>query len=246
MQHIKITLALFAFILMAVMGCGGGSSSPSSSAQNTAYNPVIVPEDFVADITNPYYPLIPGTIMVYEGESDGESERIEVNVTHDKKEILGVSCTVVRDRVWINGELAEDTFDWYAQDEDGNVWYFGEDSMEIENGQVVSTAGSWEAGVDGAEPGIIMQGHPEIGQTYRQEYYAGEAEDMAQVLSLTESAIVPIGSYTGLLLTKEWSPLEPGIAEHKYYAQGIGLVLEVKVEGGDERMELVERSIAED
>lgn len=246
MQDIKIIAALWAFILIALLGCGGGSSSPSSDAQDATYNPVIVPEDFVADITNPYFPLTPGTTHVYEGESDGESERIEVSVTHDKKEILGVSCTVVRDQVWINGELAEDTFDWYAQDEDGNVWYFGEDSMEIENGQVVSTAGSWEAGVDGAKPGIIMQGNPTIGQTYRQEYYAGEAEDMAQVLSLTESVTGPTGPYTDLLQTKEWSPLEPGIAEHKYYAPGVGLVLEVKVEGGDERLELVERSTTGD
>jgi hypothetical protein len=244
MEHLKTITMLLAFLLAAVLGCGGGSSSSSDADDEQTYNPVIIPQDFVADITNPYFPLTPGSVYVYEGETDEGSERVVVTVTHDIKEILGVACTVVRDQVWIDGELAEDTFDWFAQDKDGNVWYFGEDSMEIENGQVVGTEGSWEAGVDGAKPGVVMQGDPQIGQAYRQEYYAGEAEDMAKVLSVNESVIGPTGSYTKVLKTEEWSPLEPGIAEHKYYAPGVGLVLETVVTGGEGQLELVERSTA--
>ncbi len=153
-----------------------------------------------------------------EGESDGEHERTEVLVTSDAKDILGVTCTVVSDRVWVDDELAEETLDWYAQDQAGNVWYFGEDSKEIEDGSVVSTKGSWEAGVDGAMPGIVMPAQPQTGASYRQEYYAGEAEDMAEVLSLDELMKVAFGSYQNCLKTKEWMPLEPDVVEHKYYA----------------------------
>jgi hypothetical protein len=191
-------------------------------------------------VDNPYFPLTPGTTRVYEGETEDGLERIEVVVTHDTREILHISCIVVRDTVSLDGELVEDTFDWYAQDNDGNVWYMGEDSKEYEDGEVVSTAGSWEAGVDGAQPGIIMQANPQVGAAYRQEYYAGEAEDMAEVLSLTETASVPYGSFDALLMTKEWTPLEPGVAEQKYYAAGTGLVLEVMVEGGTGRVELID------
>ena len=121
-----------------------------------------------------------------------------------------------------DGNLTEKTFDYYAQDKKGNVWYFGEDTKEYENGKVVSTKGSWEAGVDGAKPGFIMQADPKVGETYRQEYYEGEAEDMAKVLSLSESVTVPYGSFDQVLVTKEWTPLEPGLVEHKYYAPGVG------------------------
>jgi hypothetical protein len=137
--------------------------------------------------------------------------------------------------------LVEDTFDWHAQDKEGNVWYFGENSREIENGEVVSTEGSWEAGVDGAEPGILIKADPKVGETYRQEYYPGEAMDMGKVLSLDESATVPYGSFDHLLMTKDWNPLEPaaGVA-HKYYAPGIGKIQEVYVEGPAEKVELID------
>ncbi|MBD3307782.1 hypothetical protein GF339_15230 [candidate division KSB3 bacterium] len=151
-----------------------------------------------------------------------------------------MTCTVVREREWVDGELEEDTLDWFAQDVDGNVWYFGEDSKEIDEGVVVSTEGSWEAGVDGAQPGILMKGTPQIGDTYRQEYYFGEAEDMASVVSLNASVTVPFGTFTNCLQTEEWTPLEPGVTEYKYYAPGVGLLLEEQVEGGDARVELVE------
>jgi len=205
------------------------------------YRKEIDPADFVDRVDNRYFPLTPGTTFVYEGETeDGEAVRIEDYVTHETKQILGVTCVVVRNRVIENGDLVEETFDWYAQDKDGNVWYFGEDAKEYEAGVVVSTEGSWEAGVDGAMPGIIMEANPQVGDFYRQEYYKGEAEDMAEVLSLTESASVIYGSFDNLLMTREWTPLEPGVVEHDYYAPGVGLILEVMVEGGSERVELVE------
>ncbi len=236
-----VSIVLFiGLTIMFVVGCNGNSSTSPSGVLDETYNPIINPTDFVTTITNPYLPLIPGTTFIYEGEEDGEHERVEVYVTHETKEILGVTCTVVRDTVWVDGELAEDTYDWFAQDRDGTVWYFGEDSKEIEDGVVVSTEGSWEAGIDGAKPGIIMKADPQIGDSYRQEYYFGEAEDMAEVLSLSESVSIPYGFYTNCLQTKEWTPLEPGVSEHKYYALGVGVVLEVKVEGGRGRIELIE------
>ncbi len=162
-------------------------------------------------------------------------------VTHDTKRIMGVECVVVNDKATENGELIEQTLDWYAQDKEGNVWYFGEDSKESENGKVTSTEGSWEAGKDGAKPGIMMQAHPKVGQSYRQEYYKGVAEDMAQVLSFNESASVPYGSFDHLLVTRDWNPLEPGQeVVRKYYAAGVGKIMEVPAKGPPEPIELVD------
>jgi hypothetical protein len=134
----------------------------------------------------------------------------------------------------------EDTFDWFAQDTEGNVWYLGEESKEYEGGEVVSTAGSWEAGVDGALPGVIMWAHPEVGDRYRQEYYPGEAEDMAEVVRSGASESVSQGAYDDLVVIAEWNPLDPGVTEEKYYAAGVGVILEVVVTGGTGRVELVE------
>ncbi len=226
------------FLLIFAAGCG--EDSPVIDVGDEPYEPTINPDDFVAQIDNQYLPLTPGTTLVYEGDTEDGEERIEVEVTHETREILGVTCIVVRDRVWVDAKLAEDTFDWFAQDRDGNVWYFGEDSKEYEGGKVVSTGGSWEAGVDDAKPGIIMEANPEVGDAYRQEYYKDEAEDMAEVLSLNESVSVTYGTFENCLKTKEWTPLEPDVVEHKYYAPGIGVVLEVMVEGGEEKVELVE------
>ena len=206
----------------AFAGCGGEGG----------YNPLIDPADFVAAVTNPSLPLAPGTRFVYEGESDGEAETVTVIVAETTRSILGVACTEVRDTVEVDGELVEDTLDWYAQDEDGNVWYFGEDVKNYENGVLVSTDGSWLAGRDGAKPGIIMQAHPQVGQTYRQEYFPGEAEDMARVLQLDGSASVPYGDFEDCLVTEEWTPLEPGHVEHKYYARDVGFVYGETVQGG--------------
>ena len=235
----KLVLTLnLAFALMLALGCG--EDDPVIDVGDETYDPVINPADFVTQIDNQYLPMTPGTTFVYDGESEDGKERIEVEVTHETKEILGVTCIVVRDRVWIDGELVEDTFDWFVQDKDGNVWYLGEDSKEYEGGKVVSTEGSWEAGVDGAKPGIIMKGNPQVGDAYRQEYYEDEAEDMAEVLSLDESVSVPYGTFDNCLKTQEWTPLEPDVVENKYYAPGVGVVMEVAVEGGSERVELVE------
>jgi hypothetical protein len=207
--------------------------------QEDGYDPVINPADFVDEIDNPYLPLEPGTRRVYESLTDEGLERTVVFVTHKKKTILGVKCTVVRDTVTLDGELIEDTYDWFAQHKDGTVWYFGEFSTEYEDGVAVSTEGSWEAGVDGAKPGRVMLGNPKVGKKYRQEYYAGVAEDMARVLSLDEEVEVPYGEFEDCLKTRDWTPLEPGVYEHKYYAKGVGLVLEVNPFTG-RRTELVE------
>jgi hypothetical protein len=204
-----------------------------------AYNPVIDPADFVSRIDNRYLPLRPGTVFVYEGESDGELERNTVRVTRLTKSILGVRCVVVRDYVSIDGEPAELTFDWYAQDRAGNVWYFGEDSRDFVNGRWVRSDGSWEAGVDGARPGIVMLADPRARDTYRQEFYPGHAEDKARVLGTVRWLSVPYGSFDRVLLTREWTPLQPGVVEWKYYAPGVGLVKTLQVKGGSDESQLV-------
>jgi hypothetical protein len=191
------------------------------------YTVDIDPADFVTVVDNPYFPLTPGTRYVYEAEVEDGLERTEVEVLPETKVIMGVTTTTVRDTVYLNGELLEDTFDWYAQDNTGTVWYFGEDTKEYENGVVVSTFGSWEAGVDGALPGIIMFADPaaHIGETYRQEFYEDVAEDMAEVLSVSESVTILFGSFENVVQTLETTPLEPSsVREHKFYAQGIGLI----------------------
>ena len=198
------------------------------------------PANFVREVDNEFFPLQPGTTFIYEGTNGEVPTRDEMYVTHETKTILGVNCTVVRDLAFEDGVLVEETFDWYAQDLDGNVWYFGEDTKELDpDGNVISTEGSWEAGVNGARPGIIMKANPRVGDRYQQEFAPGVAEDMAQVLSLDKSACVPYGCFDGLLLTKEWTSLEPGVVERKYYAKGVGFILGLTVTGGDELTELV-------
>jgi hypothetical protein len=216
-------------------------------AQAAPQEPVFNPNNFVSKVDNQFFPLIPGTTFRYRGTSDGVPTRNVTFVTHDTKRILGVTTTVVRDRAFEDGVLVEDTFDWFAQDKAGNVWYFGEDSKELDpQGNVISTEGSWKAGVNGAEPGIIMEADPQVGDRYEQEEAPGVAEDQARVLSLTASACVPYkpasnpnGCFKNLLQTKEWTQLEPGVVEHKYYAKGVGFILGVMVKGGEERTELV-------
>jgi hypothetical protein len=205
--------AVVAVILAFVAGCAG-----SSSQEDKAYSPHINPSEFTTTIDNEYFPMQPGTIFLYKGGT----ERDEMTVTHQTKKVMGVECVVVDDRAWEGGKLVEQTYDWFTQDKEGNVWYFGEDTKEYENGKVVSTKGSWEAGVDGAKPGIIMQSDPKVGESYRQEYYPGEAMDMARVLSLNASVTVSYGSFDHALETKEWTPLEPGFYEKKYYTRGVG------------------------
>jgi hypothetical protein len=220
------------------------TSATSSSASNLApihgkYSPSIDPANFVATIDNPYWPLKPGTAFHYEGVRGTTRQTDDEVVTHETKQILGITSTVVRDTVSEHGAPVERTFDWYAQDRQGNVWYMGEDSFELKNGQFVKASDSWESGVDGAQPGIIMPANPQPGDAYRQEYYPpGEALDEARVLRLNGSVKVPYGLFSGVLVTSERSPLEPQ-TEQKYYARGIGEVEERVVAGHHEEFQLV-------
>lgn len=203
------------------------------------YDPIINPTDFSAQVNNKYFTLTPGTKYIFEGETEDGKERNEVYVTNETKEILGVKTIIVWDRVWLNDELTEETYDWYAQDKEGNVWYFGEDSKEMLDGKVVSTGGSWQAGINEAKPGIIMKGNPIVGDSYRQEYYRGEAEDMAGVISLNEKVTVPYGNFSNCLKTRDWTPLEPGADEYKYYCPEVGgVALEMTIDDG-EKSELI-------
>jgi hypothetical protein len=206
------------------------------------YAPVLDPADFVATIDNPYAPFAPGNRWVYENHGQEGLERIEVEVLDETKTILGIEATVVSDRSFLDGVLIEDTRDWVAQDVEGNVWYLGELSMSFENGELAGIGGSWQAGVDGARPGLWIKGAPMVGDLYRQELLLGEAEDAVEVLSLSEAVSVPEGDFQNCLQTRDFSPLEPDAVEHKFYAAGVGLVLEVDLET-NERTELIERTM---
>jgi hypothetical protein len=199
----------------------------------------LVPADFVPRIDNPYWPMPPGARWVYREFDFEGSQRVTVTVLDRTRDIEGIAATVVHDVVTERGELIENTFDWYAQDVCGNVWYLGENTKEYEDGEVVSRAGSWEHGVDGAMAGVIVPADPQVGLTYRQEYYAGEAEDAATVLSLDEQAQVPFGHFRNVLLTKDYTPLEPRVLEYKLYARGVGPVIALGISGGSDREELL-------
>src|SRR5882762_1633835 len=202
------------------------------------YDPVIDPANFVDRIDNPYFPLIPGTNYIYEGNTAGGLEHTEFFVTHNTKQILGVTTVEVHDTVTTNGELTEDTLDWFAQDKDGNVWYFGENTMELIGGRPSTLAGTFTAGVDGAKPGIIMEAHPAIGDFYRQEFALDEAEDFAEVKSLSDTVTVRAGKFAQCLRTRETTPLEPDLKEAKWYAPGVGNVLTKDLSTG-EKSELI-------
>jgi hypothetical protein len=220
---------------LLIIAIGSGWTPGAASATGAAPDPA----RFSTTIDNPFLPLVPGTVMRYRETGDDGTGRDVVRVTHRTKLVEGVRTVVVRDRAFLGGELVEDTFDWYAQDRRGNVWYFGENTKEYENGEVVSTAGSWKAGRDGARAGIVMKAHPRVGDTYRQEFAPGVAEDQATVLSRDAVVTVPYGSFRNVLRTKDFTALEPGTVENKFYARGIGSVLEKLVRGGHERLVLV-------
>ncbi len=224
------TVLLGLAVLATSQASAGGSGAPAG----------LDPADFVSGVDNPYYPLTPGTTLIYKGVRDGQTQVDRVHVTDRTKTIQGVEAMVVLDVARHRGTLIEKTFDWFAQDVDGNVWYLGEDTAEYDDaGNVVSTEGSWEAGVDGAEAGIIMEADPQAPDGYRQEYYAGHAEDQAWVLSRGGSLLVPFGRVHHVLLTMEWTPLEPEVVDQKLYAPGLGIVTERSVAGGHEVAELV-------
>jgi hypothetical protein len=234
------TLPLIATALLVLAGCGGDSKSNSDLPQGSEKTE-LEPADFTIEIDNPYWPLSPGSRWSYrETDGKGEARRVEVTVTDRTKTIAGVEARVVHDLVTTpDGEKVEDTFDWYAQDSKGNLWYLGEDTKEYEGGKVVSTEGSWEHGVDGAEAGIIVAAEPKQGLTYREEYYAGKAEDAAEVLDVGAKVQVPYGRFEGAMITRNFSGIEPNVEELKFYAKGVGPVLELLVSGGAGRTDLL-------
>jgi hypothetical protein len=231
-KSIIFTIALAGMVFILVSGC--------TITTNEVYDPQINPADFITGVDNEYFSLIPGKTLIYEAKIDEGTERIEVTTLNDTRVVMGIECMIVWDRVFLNDELVEDTLDWFAQDMDGNVWYFGEDSKEIRDGEVISHAGSWESGIDNAKPGIIMLANPEIGDQYRQEYLIGHAEDMGEVLAMDEKIEVTYGVFESCLKTRDWTPLEKNSDEYKYYSPDTGaVVLEVGAYSG-ERVELVD------
>ncbi len=202
------------------------------------YDPAVDPDDFTHVITNKYYTLKPGMKATYKKKTPKGTTRVEIEVTGETKNVLGVTTLVVRDREWLNGQLTEETRDWVAQDKDGNVWYFGEAVDNYEDGKLIDHEGSWEAGVGGAKPGIVMLGNPKVGDTYRQEYYPGTAEDMGTVVAVGKRITIPRGaSFEDCVKIRDWSRVKEGDVEHKYYCVGAGLM--VLEEKGAERLELV-------
>ena len=226
-----------ALMTTAAIACAFAFSAPANLAADEiklaattsatvlpAYAPEIDPAKFSATITNPYFPLKPGTVFVFEGSRGGDPRHTEMTVTNETKTIMGVPCLVVRDVVTSKTELVEKTTDWYAQDSDGNVWYFGEETAEYKDGKVTSTSGTWMAGVNGALPGFIMRAAPAVGEGYRQEFLPGVAEDYARVISLVATARPPIGDYENVLVTEDSDLLDRSKFEAKYFAPGVGFV----------------------
>ena len=224
-----IPFSLLALAAVVVAGCA------AVGVRDKTYHPHVDPANFTAGVVdNPYFPLVPGTVFTFIEKSKNETSENIVTVTRDTKEIMGVKCVVVHDVVKKHGRVAEDTYDWYAQDKQGAVWYFGEDTKEISPGGRINTAGSWTAGVNG-QPGVIMPAHPTAGKPYRQEYSPNNAEDMGQVIAVDETVTVPYGRFTGCVKTKDWSLLESG-SENKWYAKGIGCVRAVATDGNTEEL----------
>jgi len=222
------TIVLAAAGIAATLGLAAGIAGGTTGGN---------PHGFSANIDNPWFPLKPGTRYQYVGIKDGRPSRDVVVVTHQVRTIRGAPCVAVSDRLWVDGKLHERTTDWYTQDSRGNVWYFGEDTAEFDrNGHVTSTEGTWLAGVNGAEPGIYMPAHPRVGQTGRQEYYKGHAEDHFRVAAVLGT--VTSGAQNSVL-TEETTPLEPGVVDNKLYVRGIGTVVELTVKGGSERNQLI-------
>jgi len=248
-RPLALTLGLATAGAVTLGACGGGpapagqEAGASSTALPSGTEAVrLDPKSFTTDITNPWWPMAVGDHWTYtETDADGGEQRVDVTVLDKTERVAdGIEARVVHDQVTDHGAVVEDTQDWYAQDADGNIWYLGERTAEYENGQVTSTEGSWEAGVHGAQPGIAIPADPRPGLAYRQEYLKGQAEDAARVLSTDEQAEVPTGHYTGVLMTRETTPLEPDTTEYKFYARGIGEVMAVQTSGGTSTERLVQ------
>jgi hypothetical protein len=247
---IRASTTFLGLLVLLATGCGGGghkttttTAGPGSASALAPirghYAPKIDPANFVSRVDNPLWPLKPGTGFHYEGTRGKTPQRDDEVVTHRTIRIIGITCTVVRDTVSEGGKPVERTFDFYAQDRQGNVWYIGEDSYELQHGKFVKASDSWRSGVDGAKPGIIMPAHPQVGDNYRQEYYPpGEALDEAHVLGFRKAPRVPYRTFRRALVTSEFSPLEPQ-TEEKYYVPGVGEILELVVKGHHEEFHLV-------
>ena len=242
---VALVAAMMAGALVTVASTGRGATTAAGACDlpQGAERVAVDPAEFTTEIDNAWWPMKPGSRWVYrETAPDGTVQRVVVTVLNKTKLIAnGVRARIVHDVVTEDGKPVEVTDDWYAQDRCGNVWYFGEDTKDYENGKVVSTMGSFEAGVDGAQPGVIMPARPKPGMRYRQEYYVGHAEDRAEVFSLKEQAEVPFGHFRNgrVLMTRDLNPLDPKILEYKFYARGIGMVLAIGVSGGSDREELL-------
>jgi hypothetical protein len=229
----------------AVDGVMDGLESGAAGIEANPYNPRINPRDFVSRVNNRYFRLRPGALFIYEKRIPGGTERTEIEVTGQRRRVLGVLTTVVRHRGWLNGQLKEDARDWYAQDRQGNVWYFGEEVDNYENGRLKDHSGSWEAGVNGAKPGIVMLSNPIVGLTYRQEYYKGQAEDMGTVIALNRTVRTAAGTFRGCLQTRDWSLIDKTVNEYKYYCPRVGfLAFEEAAPRGGESSQLVGVSTA--
>ncbi len=216
--------AIAAALLLAALSAGPAH----------AYDPVINPADFSAVIDHPFFAMPDARKTYYRGQTDEGLETGEILVTGATRKFMGVKTLVIRDRVYLDGVLKEEALDYIAQHKNGTVWYFGEDVDNYENGVLVDHHGTWHAGVNGAKPGKLMLANPKVGQVYREEYYPGKAEDMAKVLSVTETVNTPFGFFTNCLKTENWTPLEPGIKEHKVYcAQAGGMVKETNLSNNE-------------
>jgi hypothetical protein len=206
-----------------------------------SYHPRIDPETFTATVDNPYFPLPPGTTLVYTGTKDGKAALDVVEPTRRVVTIDGVRTRAVEDRLFLDGRLEERTTDYYSQDACGNVWYFGEDTAELDaHGRVVDTSGSFHAGIDGAQPGVFMQHRPQLDRRFRQEWYPRQAEDTYRAIDLSTPVKVPYGRFEHALRTEETTALEPGIVDNKLYVQGIGEVVETAVKGPVETLVLAD------
>jgi len=254
-KRLIATAALVAVTATALLsvGCGANSTStaasPASSTAGSSQLPQgsekakLNPADFTTDITNPYWPMKPGAKWTYRStDTQGTKEKAVVEVTNKTKTIAnGVKARVIKDTVTENGRLVELTYDWYAQDKAGNIWYLGEYVSNYKNGKVTDHAGSFEAGVDGAQAGVAMPANPKPGLSYRQEYYKGHAEDKAAVITVGEEQVeVPYGFYDKrVLMTRDLVPTEPKVQELKFFAPNVGPLLSVHTDGAGGRAELV-------
>jgi hypothetical protein len=236
-----LLLAATAITFSTTPAVGATSCSLPTFGPGGSYHPRIDRSTFTADVDNPLFPLEPGTTLVYTGTKDGEPALDLVAVTSRVITIDGVPARVVEDRLFLDNVLEERTSDYYSQDACGNVWYFGEDTAELDrHGNVVDTSGSFHAGVDGAQPGVFMQARPQLDRRFRQEWYRGEAEDTFKAIDLSVKVKVPYGSFSHALRTKETTALEPEVVDNKYYVTGIGEVVETSVAGPIERLVLVD------